>query len=613
MFLILLLMRGASKLKKKRINPRLILGRKLFAVFFIFVIVFSVLMLKLFSIMFTHSNEYKEKALKQQVSQITLYPKRGDILDRNGNKLATSISDYKIDVDMNTLRLSLKNNKMTLKSLCDKLSQILDTSSDKIYSILSAKSSNGVPVKFATLARQISKTKVDKINALGITGFISSNDTLRVYPNNNFLAEVLGFTNSSGNGVAGVELSYNKALAGTPGHKTIETDVAKKQLPYGNSEYVAPKNGKNVTLTIDKSIQDYAEQSAEKALSDNKAKGVSITVMDPKTGEILAMVNKPDYNPNNPYEKQPGISESPDELFQNSAVQKTFEPGSIFKVVTGYTGLATGTVKDPTAVDYRCDGSISVNGTVIHCWDLSGHGSESFIDILKHSCNVGFVELGQKIGKDNLLKYIDMFGFGHKTGVDLPGEVSGLVRSSDKVNLVDLSNIAFGQGIGVTTVQYMAAFNAVANGGTWIRPHVMKEITGIQNGHLVTTPYNDYKKNILDPNIAAQLRGYLRKVVSDTDGVGHNADIPGYDIAGKTGTAQKADPKTGGYTPGKYISSFAGMAPVNNPQITLLVSVDEPGTGNYYASDTAAPVVKELYQKIFNYMIINGKLTLPAN
>ncbi|AAK78310.1 stage V sporulation protein D (sporulation-specific penicillin-binding protein) [Clostridium acetobutylicum] len=602
-------------MKKKRKNPRLVLGKKLLTVLFIFSIVFSALIFRLFFIMFVHSDTYKAKVLNQRVSKITLYPKRGDILDRNGNKLATSISDYRVDVDMNTLRESLKFEKMTLKTLSDKLSKILGTSSDKIYSTLSAKSPDGVPLRFVNLARQISKTKVDNIKALNITGFISSEDSIREYPNNNFLSSVLGYTRSDGSGASGVELSYNKTLAGIPGYKSVETDVTRKQLPYGTYKYVAPKDGKNVVLTIDKNIQLIAEQAAQQALTDNKAKAVNITVMDPKTGEILAMVNKPDYNPNTPYAKQDGVSTDVANLFQANAVQQTFEPGSIFKVVTAYTGLATGTVKDTNAMDFDCNGSLSVNGTIIHCWQLSGHGYENFVDILKHSCNVGFMQLGQRIGKDNLLKYIHLFGFGQKTGIDLPGEATGIVRDTDKVNLVDLSNIAFGQGISVTSVQYMAALNSIANGGTWIRPHVMKEITENKNGQAVTdSKYSNYgKRNILDPNITTMLRGYLERVVSDNDGVGKNADIPGYHIAGKTGTAQKADPKTGGYSAGKYMSSFAGMAPSYDPQVTLLVSVDEPSNGSYYASDTAAPVVKQIYQQIFDYLSLNGKLNLSGN
>jgi stage V sporulation protein D (sporulation-specific penicillin-binding protein) len=374
---------------------------------------------------------------------------------------------------------------------------------------------------------------------------------------------------------------------------------------------VPPVNGKNVVLTVDQQIQLYAEQAAQQALTDNKAKSVTITVMNPKNGEILAMASKPDFNPNNPSQNISGTSTPVDELWQNNAVQQSFEPGSIFKVITSYTGLITGVANQ--IASYTCNGSINVDGTVIHCWDLAGHGTENFQQIIKNSCNVGFVELGMHIGKDNLMKYIKLFGLGQKTGIDLPGEASGIVRDVKNINNVDLAEISFGQGISVTAVQYLAAFNSVANGGTWIRPHVMKQIDHdtSKGKTIVDQKYNNYgEKKILDTNIASELRGYLLHVVSDSDGVGYAANVPGLDIAGKTGTAQIADAKTGAYAPGKYMSSFAGMAPVSDPKITLLVSVNQPGTGNYYASQVAAPVAKQLFTEIFQYLNVTNYAAL---
>jgi stage V sporulation protein D (sporulation-specific penicillin-binding protein) len=225
------------------------------------------------------------------------------------------------------------------------------------------------------------------------------------------------------------------------------------------------------------------------------------------------------------------------------------------------------------------------------------------------------VELGQRIeqtGKGNLLKYISIFGFGQKTGIDLPGETTGIVRSAQQTNNVDLANIAFGQGVSVSAVQYLAAFNSVANGGTWIRPHVMKDIVHTDNNkQVVDKTYDNLgEKTILDKNTTTTLRGYLRRVVGDPTGVGAKADVPGLDIAGKTGTAQKSDPKTGGYAPGKYMSSFAGMAPYTDPKITMLVSIDEPDPSNYYAGSTAAPVAHDLFTEIFTYLNSTGNAAL---
>lgn len=598
-------------------NKRIKLGRRLFAVFFILIIVLFIMVGKLGYIMIAKSQQYEQKALAQRTTDITISPKRGDILDRNGEILATSLSAFRVDVDMNALTNSLKEKKMSRDTLIGKLSSILNISSAKVKNILYPERSDGSKIKYAILARQIDKPQSDKIKALELNGLIISSDTKREYPNDNFLSSVLGYTNLEGNGVTGVELSYNKELSGVPGRKKLETDKNKSQLPYDESLYVAPINGKNIVLTIDKNIQLYAEKAAEQALSQNKAKSVTITVMDPNTGEILAMVNKPDYNPNTPNAKPPsGVSQTVDQLWQNNAVQANFEPGSIFKVITAYTGLATGTVKDINAYDFECNGSKNIDGTVINCWQASGHGGENFIDILKNSCNVGFMELGAKIGKQSLYNYIKLFGFGQKTGIDLPGEATGMVRDVSKVTNVDLATEAFGQGISLTSVQYMAAFNAVANGGTWIRPHIMNKITYTKDGKIVTDKeYNNFgKKKVLDSTLVNSLKVGLRAVVSDEHGVGHNADIANYNIAGKTGTAQIADPKTGGYNHSKYMASFAGMAPVNNPKITLLVSVNQPNAENdsYYASTVAAPVAKILYQQIFNYLASKGDFQLPT-
>ncbi len=581
-------------------------AKRLLIILMIFGIVFSAIIGRLFYVMYINGNFYKTKELYQDTEDITISAKRGDILDRNENKLAVSIATYRVDIDMNTLRISLKKSGISMDELTAKLSSILNMDSKKITNILYMKSPQGNPVEFATLVRKIDKNQADAITALKIQGLIISDDTQRNYINNNFLASTLGYTNAEGNGVSGVEDSYNSELTGIPGREVLETDRKENALPYENSQYVAPVDGKNVELTVDEQIQKYAEDAAEKALKDNTAKSVTITVMNPKNGEILAMVSKPDFNPNSPSVNISGTTTPVDDLWKNNAVQNTFEPGSIFKVITAYTGMITGAVNDATT--FFDPGSIVVDKNVINCWLLSGHGTESFSDIIKNSCNVGFVELEQlidKVAKGSLLKYIKIFGFGQKTGIDLPGETTGIVRSANQTNNVDLAHIAFGQGISVSAVQYLAAFNSVANGGTWIRPHVMKKIehTDSNNKQIVDKTYDNLgEKTILDKNTTTTLRGYLRRVVSDKTGVGNAADVPGLDIAGKTGTAEKSDPATRGYAPGKYMSSFAGMAPYSDPKITMLISVDEPDQEKYYASQVAAPVAHDLFTKIFAYL-----------
>jgi stage V sporulation protein D (sporulation-specific penicillin-binding protein) len=576
------------------------------------IFVFLGIMGRLFYVMSVKSPEYKSLAVKQWTNYIEIPAKRGRILDRNGMEIAVSMNCYRVDLDMATLRDTLISSKMTTEQLAAKLSPILTMSTDEISAILNKTSSNGVPIKFAILARGIDKPQIDKINALKFRGLITSSDSKRYYPNNAFLSGVLGYVNLEGKGVSGVELNYDKELYGTPGHTTFEADRNNTQLPYGNSEYTAPVNGKDVILTVDENIQSIAEKAAQKALTDNKAKSVTITVMDPKTGEILAMVSKPDFDPNNPTKNlKEKNNKTLDDVLKNNAVQNSFEPGSIFKVITAYAAMKENVANEDST--FYCNGSLNVDGTIISCWDKNGHGTESFGDIIKNSCNVGFMKLGQQLGKGRLTYYTSLFGFGQKTGIDLPGESIGIVKNPDKMNNVDLSSLAFGQGLSVTAVQYLAALNSVANGGTWIKPHIMKQVTHTdENNNVVADKtFNDFgKKAILDTNTAATLRTYLEKVVSLPTGVGHNAFIDGYHIAGKTGTAQKANPKGGGYEADKYFSSFAGMAPADDPKITLLVSVDEPDPSNYYGSQVSAPVAKDLFNEIFNYMILKGQLSL---
>jgi stage V sporulation protein D (sporulation-specific penicillin-binding protein) len=405
--------------------------------------------------------------------------------------------------------------------------------------------------------------------------------------------------------LTGIEIQYNGVLSGTPGMKIAELDSKSGDLPYTISQYTAPVDGKDVTLTIDENIQFFAEKVATQAQIDQKAKAVSVIVMDPKTGEILAAVNKPDFNPNEPYEGIQGFEGATDgeklqKMWRNRLVNDTFEPGSIFKVVTGITAMEEGLVSPSDT--FVCHGSLTFGGRVIKCWKPEGHGTQHFEDIFQNSCNVAFMQLGEKIGKEKLCEYIAKFGFGKISGVDLPGEAKGIVKSPENISQTDLATIAFGQTNTVNSVQYMAAFNAIANGGTLIQPHVMKEISHTDdNGtNVIDSSFEPTNIEIASKENTAELRGYLERVV--TAGSGVSTFIEGYHIGGKTGTAQKVNSETGAYDPGKYISSFVGMAPVDDPKVTVLITVDEPGTGIYYASQVSVPYAKMLFTDIFNYM-----------
>ncbi len=560
-------------------------------------LIFFSLIGRLFYIMVTTSDKYRARAYEQQKSEIQINAKRGRILDRSNNELAISVNVYQVDLDLITLKLTLSQKKMTFDDLADKLVPIVNMKKEDIVKILNTTLPNGLPASSAILKRQVEQSEVDKIKALNIRGIVIASDTKRYYTNNNFLSVVLGRLNYDGKGISGVELAYDKELLGTPGSISYEKDVKNNQLPYEDQQYVKPVDGKDIVLTIDETIEDYIEKAAEKALNDNKAKAVNIIVMNPKNGEILAMTSKAAQNQDS--------SKDVNSLWKNPSVQDTFEPGSIFKVVTAAAALEYNIgVND----GYVCGGYSKIGGTTIRCWDENGHGNESFSDIIKNSCNVGFMQLGGKLGKDKLIAFSQKMGFGQKTGIDLPGESPGILRKPSQINAVDLATIAFGQGLGVTQVQYMAAFNTIANGGTWIKPHIMKNIVHAdESGKIIVDKnFSDYNnKKVFDTGLSATLRSDLEKVV--TEGVGKNAFVDGLNVGGKTGTAQVIDPATGRYAEGKYMSSFAGMAPVSDPKVTLLVSVDEPSSGSYYAGDVSAPVARDLFKQIFNYITIKGE------
>ncbi|SHJ67222.1 stage V sporulation protein D (sporulation-specific penicillin-binding protein) [Hathewaya proteolytica DSM 3090] len=576
-----------------------------------FTAVFILLSIRLTYVMVFQGKDLKERAVNQWTSEVKIAAKRGKILDRNGKELAISANVYRLDVDLNTLREDLKTKKINISSIVPELSKVLGKDEAWVKKQIIDPLPNGKLKGNAILMRRMESVEKDRIKAFldekGYYGFIISPDTKRYYPNNNFLAHVLGNTNSDGDGLMGIEKVYNKYLSGIPGIKIAEMDRNSKDLPYIISDYVEPVDGKNVVLTIDENIQYFAEKAAEQALSDNKARAISIIVSNPNNGEILAMVNKPDYNPNEPYNNDLSLDEN-QKIWRNRAVSDTFEPGSIFKVVTATAAMSEGKVKSSDT--FHCNGSLTIGKRKIHCWKTSGHGTQTFPQILQNSCNVGFMELGKRLGAEKLTEYIKLFGLGSRTGIDLNGEASGIIKNAKDVTETDLATISFGQTNTLSPIQYLKAFNAIANGGNLVTPHLMKEISHYNDKNELITDlkYEDKNaKSILDPNIMKELRMHLESVIAE--GGGKKAFIQGYHIAGKTGTAQKINENGGGYGSGKYIASFAAMAPADKPQISVLISIDEPDPSNYYAGQIATPVGKQLFNDIFNYLAIKGDAT----
>lgn len=592
-------------MNRKNYRDKALMKKRISLALTTLVCLFALLATRLSYIMIVKREEYSAKAEEQWTSEVKIDARRGRILDRNGVELAVSANVYRVDFDLNSIRAHLRKENLTNNDIAPKIAEALGMNEQKVLDKLNTKLPSGADAGAAILVRRIEKEPADKVKDLNIPGVIVSPDTKRYYPNGNFLAHVLGSTNIDGKGLTGIELEYNDYLSGTPGLRISELSKYNDELPYTISEFTAPINGSDVVLTIDSNLQAFAEKVAEKGYKDNLAKQVSIIIMNPNNGEILAMVNKPDFDPNNPYEGAENydganLAEKVQKMWRNHLVNDTFEPGSIFKVVTMIGNLEEGLVKESDT--FTCNGSLKIGPHTIKCWKRSGHGTLTLPEILQNSCNVGFMEIGKRIGKEKLNEYISKLGFGQVSGIDLPGEAKGIIKKTANITESDLATISFGQTNTVNAVQYMTAFNSIVNGGKLIQPHIMKEITSTnENGEtVVEETFEPEIKEVLSEENTAILRDYLERTVSY--GGSSKAYVEGYHIGAKTGTAQKVNPNGGGYESGKYISSLAGFAPADDPEVTVFISIDEPGTGTYYAGQIVAPLANILFTDIFNYM-----------
>ena len=572
--------------------------------------IFFLLVSRLTYIMIYKNKDYKKMAQGQWNSQITVDARRGDIVDRNGAILATSIDVYRVDLDLEAIKSYIdedEDDEITEDYVIRKLAEASELSIEEVTKKLERKTEDGVEIRNSTLIKGIDKEMADRIKALDIYGVVISINPKRYYPNNNFLAHVLGSVNADNTGLNGIELQYDSELTGISGYKIAEIDGNLKELPYQTVKYTSPIDGKTVQLTVDENIQLIAEKVAEKGYIDNKAKDVSIIVSNPNTGEILAMVNKPDFNPNTPYDDYETFEGENDfeklqNMFRNDLVSNSFEPGSTFKNITMAAALEEHVVSENDT--FYCDGGIKFGSTTIKCWNLSGHGLQTLPEILQNSCNVGFMMLGEKLGSAKLKEYIDKFEFGELTKVDLPGEAEGIIKSVSDMSEMDLATIAFGQTNTVNSIQLIKSFNAIVNGGTLIQPHLMKTISHLEeNGTAVIdevfTP--EIKTGVISNETSQTLLNYLERTMNQGTKIGA---FMGEDrrVGGKSGTAQVVDIINGGYSSDKYIASVIAVYPIEDPQITIYVKVEEPSTGVYYGGQVATPILKNLLTELFTYM-----------
>ena len=577
-----------------RLKKRLIFS--LFAVFFLF----FALILRLAWIQIVKGDMYRDMAVDQWTRDIPVPSKRGIIYDRNGKKLAISAS-------IETLYARPAEIK-DAEEVSYRIAEALDMDREDVLERLKKN------LDTVLLKKRVEKEDVDKIR--DIEGIYSVDDSKRYYPNRNFAAHILGFTGTDNQGLDGVEARFDRYLYGLPGRNIAETDAAGRRIPFGFDTQYSPQDGYHLVLTIDEVIQHFAEKAIEEAVINNKAKKGTAIVMDPKTGDILALAVKPDYDPNTPFDplseedKQRWEGLSAEELrderlkmWRNFAVSDVYEPGSTFKIITTAAGLEEGVVQPGST--FYCKGSIAVGGRNLKCWrSYNPHGHQTFTEAVQNSCNPVFIEVAQRLGKERFLGYIRAFGFGEPTGVDLPGEAAGIVMNPSTVGPVELANMGFGQGVAGTPIQLAAAASAIANEGILMEPRVALALKD-HEGNTVHEFSPKVKRQVISPQTARTAMQILETVVSG--GTGSNAYVPGFRVAGKTGTAQKV--VDGRYVQGRYVASFIGIAPADDPRVVVLVVIDEPDPANYYGGQIAAPVVGSILSDTLRYLKVQPRYT----
>lgn len=523
-------------------------------------------------------------AIEQWMRDVPVEPKRGVIYDRNLRELAISANADTVVA----IPARIENPQQTAA----KLAAVLGVSEQTIYERVTQRRA------LVYIARKVTPEQAALVRELDLPGVTFQIETKRYYPHQNLASHVLGFAGVDNQGLNGIELTYNEVLRGTPGEVRYPTDAKSGPLANASPEYVPPVDGKSIVLTIDEVIQHIVERELDVIMKLHNAQSALAVAINPKTGEILAMANRPDFDPNT-------FNLYPQELWRNSVVSDSFEPGSTFKVVTAAAGLNEGVVTETDR--FHDPGYVLVEGARLHCWKAGGHGSQSFQEVVWNSCNPGFVNVAQKLGKDTLFRYINAFGFGKKTGIDLPGEAAGIMFQ--RVGPVELATTSFGQGPAVTPLQQVAALSAVANGGILYKPRLVKEIRDLE-GNILETYEPEVVGNPISEETAARMRVLLEGVVSN--GSGKNAFIEGYRVAGKTGTAQIPKPG-GGYYSDKYIASFIGFAPADDPEIVMIVMVRDPkGNYGYYGSQVAAPAYKTMMTDILRYLDVKPSTEAPG-
>ena len=560
-------------------NPNISNKKRLTILFYVALLLMLVIAGRLAQLMFFNAEDLQDKAENQWTRELAVAPKRGSILDRNGEILATSATAESV--------LLHPKDITDAGEVASLLAPILEMEEQKIFDLANDKTKVEVWLK-----RQITSEQAEQIRQLNLSGVDFFTDTKRYYPSGEFMSQVLGYTSSDGDGQEGLEKYYNKYLAGYAGSILAQVDANGRTIAGSEQTYIDPQPGLNLVLTTDAFIQSFLESAAREALEVNQAKSVCAIVMNPKNGDILGMVNYPEADLNN---LDRSDLQALADLSRNTAIVDAYEPGSTFKIITTAAALDSGVVT--TEDHFNCPGYKIVDGEKIKCWrSYNPHGDQTLAQAVENSCNPAFMEMALRMGTDKFYEYIYNFGFGSNTGVDYSADGAGIIRAAKYVKNVDLARIGFGQSIAVTPLQLSAAICATINGGYLYTPRLASHLQD-DEGNIVKTFESQMVRQVISEETSAKMRTILEGVVAN--GGGKNGQIEGYRVGGKTGTAQMYE--NGVIVQGKNISSFVGFAPADDPQYMVLFIVREPGVPVTFGSVVAAPFAKEVLEKCLKY------------
>ncbi|CAM4446684.1 stage V sporulation protein D [Paenibacillus phoenicis] len=558
---------------------RFTVRRRLFWLLMVLCLLFAALAVRLAYVQIGKGAELSAKAEDSWRRNIPYSAKRGEISDRNGTVLAYNITTPTVMA----IPVQIKNPEQTAKSLAP----LLGMTEESVLKTITKRQSI---VRLQPGGRKITMEKAQQIRDLALPGIVVAEDNKRYYPFGGLAAHILGFTGGYNQGLTGVESKYDNLLSGMNGSVSYLSDAGGRLMPGSSEKYVEPKDGLNLTLTIDKTIQSIIERELDQAMDRLQADSALTIAMNPKTGEILGMAARPGYEPG-------AYQEYDAEVYnRNLPIWMTYEPGSTFKIITLAAALEEKKV-DLLNERFFDPGYVKVGGATLRCWKKGGHGSQTFLQVVENSCNPGFVALGQRLGKETLFQYIKNFGFGSKTGIDLNGEENGILFKLSQVGPVELATTSFGQGVSVTPIQQITAVSAAINGGKLYKPYVAKAWTNPETGEVVSENKPQLVRQVISEETSKQIRMALESVVAN--GTGGNAFIDGYRVGGKTGTAQKV--VNGRYSQNEHIVSFIGFAPADDPQIVVYTAVDNP-QGIQFGGVVAAPIVRNIMEDALEYM-----------